>query len=159
MNLIKANDIESPFRIAIVVSKFNENITQRLYEGAVQRLNELKITSDLIHVAWVPGAVEIPIACQRFIDTDEIHVVIALGAVIKGETDHYHYVSNMVSKGCMDVALESGVPVIFGVLTCPDELTALERTGGAKGHVGRECVDTAFETLSIVRQIDDTVFE
>lgn len=159
MNLIKPNDIEEPFRIGIVVSQYNQNITQRLYEGAVRRLNELKITSDLISVAQVPGAVEIPIACQRFIDTDEIHVVIALGAVIKGETDHYEFVSNMVSKGCMDVSLESGVPVIFGVLTCPDETTALERCGGAKGHVGVECVDTAFATLSVVRQIDEMVFE
>lgn len=158
MNVIKPNDIEQPFRIGIVVSRFNEMVTQRLYEGAVQRLNELKITSDLINVAHVPGAVEIPIACQRFIDTDEIHVIIALGAVIKGETDHYEYVSQMVSKGCMDVSLESGIPVIFGVLTCPDETTALDRCGGAKGHVGRECVDTAFEILSVCRQIDELTF-
>lgn len=159
MNVIKANDIEQPFRIGIVVSRFNENVTQRLYEGAVQRLNELKITSDLISVAHVPGAVEIPIACQRFIDTDEIHVVIALGAVIKQETDHYDYVCSMVSKGCMDVSLESGIPVVFGVLTCPDEVHALERAGGAKGHAGIEAVNSAFEILSVVRQIDELTFE
>lgn len=159
MNVIKANDMEQPFRVGIVVSQYNENITQRLYEGAVQRLNELKITSDLIHVAQVPGAVEIPIACQRFIDTDEIHVVIALGAVIKGETDHYEFVSRMVADGCMNVSLESGVPVIFGVLTCPDELSALERCGGNRGHVGRECVDTAYNTLSVIRQIDEISFD
>lgn len=158
MNLIKPNDIEDPFRVGIVVSRFNENITQRLYEGAIKRLNELKITSDLISVAHVPGAVEIPITCQRFIDTDEIHVVIALGAVIKRETDHYDHVCSMVSKGCMDVSLEAGIPVIFGVLTCPDEATALERCGGSKGHLGIEAVNTAFETLSVIRQIDMLTF-
>lgn len=159
MNVIKPNDIEQPFRVGIVVSRYNENITQRLYEGAVQRLNELKITSDLINVAWVPGVVEIPIAAQRFIDTDAIHVVITLGCVIKGGTNHDEVVTSMVSRGCMDVSLESGVPVIFGVLTVPDETTALERAGGAQGHIGIQAVDTAFETLSVVRQIDELTFE
>lgn len=158
MNIIKANTLEEPFRVAIVVSQYNDKVTQRLYEGAVNRLNELKVTSDLISVAWVPGAVEIPIACQRFIDSDEINVVIALGCVIKGETDHYEYVSQMVTKGCMDVSLESGVPVIFGVLTTPNETLALDRTGGAKGNVGADCADTAVEMLSILGQINSMKF-
>lgn len=158
MNVIKPNDLEEVFRVGIVVSRYNDMVTQRLYEGAVRRLNELKITSDLISVAWVPGAAEIPIACQRFIDSDEIHVVIALGCVIKGETDHYEHISQMVSKGCMDVSLESGIPVIFGVLTTPNETLALDRAGGAKGNVGSECVDTAYEILSVVRQIDSLKF-
>ena len=158
MKIIKPKDIETPFRVGLVVSRFNEQITQRLYEGALIRLNELKITSDMITVAWVPGAVEIPITAQTLIDTGAFHVIIAFGAVIKGETDHYEYVCQQVSNGCQQVALENGVPVIFGVLTTKNELQALDRVGGAKGHLGRECVDAAFETLSVLRQIDEQQF-
>lgn len=158
MKIIKPKDIEAPFRVGLVVSRFNEQITQRLYEGALIRLNELKITSDLITVAWVPGAIEIPIAAQTMIDTGAFNVIIVFGAVIKGETDHYQYVCETVNRGCQQVALENGVPVIFGVLTTATELQALDRVGGSKGHMGRECVDTAFETLSVLRQIDELVF-
>ena len=158
MKIIKPKDIEAPFRVGIVVSRFNEQITQRLYEGALIRLNELKITSDLITVAWVPGALEIPIAAQTMIDTGAFNVIIVFGAVIMGETDHYQVICETVSRGCQQVALENGVPVIFGVLTTKTELQALDRAGGGKGHVGRECVDTAFETLSVLRQIDETEF-
>lgn len=158
MKIIKPKDIEAPFRVGIVVSRFNEQVTQRLYEGALIRLNELKITSDLITVAWVPGALEIPIAAQTMIDTGAFNVIIVFGAVIMGETDHYQVICETVSRGCQQVALENGVPVIFGVLTTKTELQALDRAGGGKGHVGRECVDTAFETLSVLRQIDETEF-
>lgn len=158
MNVIKPKDMEEPFRIGIVVSKFNQQITQRLYEGALHRLNELKITSSLITAVWVPGAVEIPLACQTLIDTTMIHVVIAFGCVIRGETGHYQYVCEQASNGCQQVALDSGVPVIFGVLTVENELQALDRCGGAKGHVGRECVDVAFEQLSVLRQINQIDF-
>jgi 6,7-dimethyl-8-ribityllumazine synthase len=158
MIVIKPKDIEAAFRVGIVVSRYNEQITQRLYEGALIRLNELKITSDFITVVWVPGAVEIPIAAQTLIDTGAFHVIIVFGAVIMGETDHYTHVCEQVSRGCQQVALENGVPIIFGVLTTKNELQALDRVGGAKGHMGRECVDTAFETLSVLRQIDELQF-
>ena len=158
MKIIKPKDIEAPFRVGIVVSRFNEQVTQRLYEGALIRLNELKITSELITVAWVPGALEIPIAAQTMIDTGAFNVIIVFGAVIMGETDHYQVICDTVSRGCQQVALENGVPVIFGVLTTKTELQALDRAGGGKGHLGRECVDTAFETLSVLRQIDETEF-
>ena len=158
MKIIKPKDIEAPFRVGIVVSRFNEQVTQRLYEGALIRLNELKITSELITVAWVPGALEIPIAAQTMIDTGAFNVIIVFGAVIMGETDHYQVICETVSRGCQQVALENGVPVIFGVLTTKTELQALDRAGGGKGPLGRECVDTAFETLSVLRQIDETEF-
>lgn len=159
MNVIKPKNIEQPFRVGIVVSHFNHHITQRLYEGALHRLNELKITSDLITAVWVPGAVEIPLACQSLLDTGAFHVIIAFGCVIRGETGHYEYVCDQVSGGCQQVALESGVPVIFGVLTTENELQALDRCGGAKGHAGRECVDAAFEQLSVLRQIEQLKFD
>jgi len=85
-------------------------------------------------------------------------VVITLGAVIKGDTDHFTYVCEQVSHGCQTVALENGLPVIFGVLTCPNEQTALERAGGSKGNVGRESVDAAFDMLSVLRQVDSLEF-
>jgi 6,7-dimethyl-8-ribityllumazine synthase len=109
-------------------------------------------------VAWVPGALEIPIAAQTMIDTGAFNVIIVFGAVIMGETDHYQVICETVSRGCQQVALENGVPVIFGILTTKTELQALDRAGGGKGHLGRECVDTAFETLSVLRQIDETEF-
>ena len=132
MKIIKPKDIEAPFRVGIVVSRFNEQVTQRLYEGALIRLNELKITSDLITVAWVPGALEIPIAAQTMIDTGAFNVIIVFGAVIMGETDHYQVICETVSRGCQQVALENGVPVIFGVLTTKTELQALDRAGGER---------------------------
>ena len=159
MNVIKPKDIEQPFRVGIVVSHFNQNVTQRLYEGALHRLNELKITSDAITAVWVPGAVEIPLACQALIDTNAFHVIIAYGCVIRGETGHYDFVCEQVSTGCQQVALANVVPVIFGVLTTENEIQALDRCGGAKGHVGKECVDAAFEQLSVLRQIDELKFE
>ncbi len=160
MKIIKPKDIEAPFRVGIVVSRFNEQVTQRLYEGALIRLNELKITTDLITVAWVPGALEIPVAAQTMIDTGAFNVIIAFGAVIMGDSDndHYHLLCDHVLRGCQQVALENGVPVIYGVLTTKTELQALDRAGGGKGHLGRESVDTAFETLSVLRQIDETEF-
>jgi 6,7-dimethyl-8-ribityllumazine synthase len=158
MNIIKPKDIEAPFRVGIVVSRFNEQVTQRLYEGALIRLNELKITTDLITVAWVPGAMELPIAAQTMIDTGAFNVIIVYGAVIMGETDHYNIICDTVSRGCQQVSLENGVPVIYGVLTTKTELQALDHAGGGKGNLGRECVDIAFETLSVLRQIDETEF-
>ena len=158
MNIIKPKDLEQPFRIGIVVSKENDIIAQRIFEGAVGRLNEYKITTDLITVAWVPTAMEIPIAVERMIDTGELHVVAALGAVINDGTCHFDFECKQVSDGCLSISMESGIPVIFGVLTTQDEQSALDRVGGAKGNIGREIVDNAFETLSIVRQIDELTF-
>lgn len=159
MNIIKPKDLEQPFRIGVVVSKENDIVAQRIFESAIKRLNELKITTDLITIAWVPTAMEIPIAVERMIDTGEIHVVAALGAVIQDGTSHFDYECKQVSDGCLSISMETGIPVIFGVLTTPDEQSALDRAGGAKGNVGREVIDSAFETLSVVRQIDELTFE
>lgn len=138
--------------IGIVVSRFNQNITERLLQGALERLSELGIARADTHVFWVPGAVELPLAAQQLAKREECDAVICLGAVIRGETDHYNYVCQQVSYGCQKVALDFDIPVIFGVLTTENEQQALARTGGEYGHKGREAADTALEMIALMQQ-------
>lgn len=106
-----------PANLAIVVSRFNEEITQRLLMGAQQRLQECAVPADHVTVVWVPGAVEIPLIAQCLARKKQYAAIICLGAVIRGETSHYDYVCDQVSTGCQKVALENNLPVIFGILT------------------------------------------
>lgn len=153
MQIITAKPITDSFNIALVISRFNEEITQGLYEGAIQRLNELNFADEHITAIWVPGAVEIPLTAQRLAHTGTYSAIICLGAVIRGETSHYDYVCQQVSEGCQTVALKYDIPVIFGVLTTENEAQARARIGGEHGHKGKEAVDAAFEMVSIIRQI------
>jgi 6,7-dimethyl-8-ribityllumazine synthase len=141
------------FNIAIVISRFNEQVTQKLYDGAMERLSELGFPSDRITVVWVPGAVEIPLTAQRLARTDKYEAIVCLGAVIFGETRHFDYVCEQVSQGCQMVALSHDLPVIFGVLTTNNMEQALDRVGGKKGHMGRSSVDAAYEMVSVLNQI------
>jgi 6,7-dimethyl-8-ribityllumazine synthase len=153
MKVIMAKDRSKPFSVAIIVSRFNEQVTQRLYEGAIQRLKELKIPDEQITVIWVPGAVEIPIVAKQLAKSKQYKVVIALGAVVRGETHHYDFVCKQVSDGCQQIALDYNTPVIFGVLTTENMEQALDRAGGKHSHKGREAVDAAFEMVSIMQQL------
>jgi len=153
MKIIHAEDIQSHFNIAIVVSRFNEDITERLLSGALERLKELEFEEKHITVAWVPGAVEIPITAQRFANTKKYEVIICLGAVIQGDTDHYQYVCEQVNQGCQRVALSHNIPLIFGVLTTKNKEQALERVDGPSHH-GRSSADAAYEMVSVLRQIE-----
>jgi 6,7-dimethyl-8-ribityllumazine synthase len=117
MPILKAEIIKPDFNIAIVVSRYNLDITQELLAGAVTRLFEHGFSEDHLTVVWVPGAVEIPLTAQRLARTGKFATVICLGAVIFGETRHFDYVCDQVSQGCQQVALTNDVPVIFGVLT------------------------------------------
>jgi 6,7-dimethyl-8-ribityllumazine synthase len=153
VKVITSKELTAPFRIAIIVSRFNEEIVQRLLEGALERLRELNVPDDLITVVWVPGAIEIPIVAQRLARTENYEVVITLGCVIRGETSHYDYVCEQVSSGCQTVSLQNNVPVIFGVLTTETEQQAMDRAGGKYGNKGRDAVDAAFETVAVLRQI------
>ena len=153
MPVIQAEKITPDVSIAIVVSRFNLEITQELLTGAVTRLFELGFTEENITIAWVPGAVEIPITAQRFAEAEKYEAVICLGAVIFGETRHFDYVCDQVSQGCQNVALEYGLPVIFGVLTTDNKEQARDRVGGAKGHYGRQSADAAVEMISVLSQI------
>ncbi len=141
------------FDIAIVVSRYHHDVTEKLFMGATDRLKQLGFTNGQITAAWVPGAVEIPITAQRFAATGKYSAIICLGAVIYGETRHFDYVSKQVSDGCQQVALSQNIPVIFGVLTTDNLAQAYDRIGGNKGHMGRESADAAYELVSVLRQI------
>ncbi len=142
------------FNIAVVVSRFNEEITQKLRDGAVSRLNELGFNAQQIKIISVPGAIEIPITAQRLAKTKKYEAIICLGAVIQGETKHFDYVCQQVSYGCQQVALTHDIPMIFGVLTTDTEEQAYDRVGGAHGHKGREAADTAFELVNTLREME-----
>lgn len=139
-------------KIAIVVSQFNEVITKKLYKDAVIRLIELGVLEAHIETAWVPGAIELPLMAQQFARTGEYEAVICLGAVIRGETDHYDYVCQQVSFGCQKVALKHNLPVIFGVLTTHTVEQAEARAGGAHSHKGIEAAESAIAMIKTLYQ-------
>lgn len=137
---------------AIIVSRFNETITNQLKAGALARLKEQGYTDHQIHVIDVPGAVEIPYAAQVLARRKSFDAIICLGAVIRGETSHYDYVCDQVSQGCQRVMLDENIPVIFGVLTTENEAQAQARCGGAHGHKGRDAADCAIEMITFSRE-------
>jgi 6,7-dimethyl-8-ribityllumazine synthase len=153
MNIINAKEIQTVFHAAIVVSRFNEEVTSLLLDGAVQRLKELNIPDEFITIVWVPGAVEIPLIAKQLAKSGLYETVICLGSVIRGETSHYDYVCDQVSAGCQRVALKYNLPVIFGVLTTDTDAQALARAGGPHGNKGRDAVNAAMEMVSVLRQI------
>jgi len=136
------------WKIGVVTSRFNSNITEGLEKGAYDRLLELGMKADHIVRVRVPGAVEIPLAALHLLERD-CDAVIALGAVIRGETTHYDYVCNSVERGCSQVMLQTKKPVVFGVLTTENEEQALDRIGGAHGHKGRDAAEVAVEMLNL----------
>ncbi len=147
------NDKTETFPVAIVSSRFNQDITDPLLTGAQQRLTELGFSHSQVTSLWVPGAVEIPITVQRLAQTKCYQVIITFGAVIRGETAHFDYVSQQVSQGCQHVSLSYNIPVIFGVLTTFTREQATARVGGAKGHMGVDAVNAAVEMVTLLSQI------
>ena len=142
---------ETRNRWVIVVSDYNVNITEELLNGAQEVLFKEGISQESIEVIRVPGAVEIPLAAQWAAQRDDTAVVITLGAVIKGDSDHYDYVAQQVSAGCQRVTLDYSIPVIFGVLTTHNYQQALDRIGGSAGHYGREAALTAVTMVHLAR--------
>ena len=150
---IKANlDDKCSFPLAIIVSQFNHEITQELLMGAMQRLASIGFDKEQVTLVEVPGAVEIPLIAKRLAKKNKYAVIIALGAVIRGETTHYDYVCQQVSEGCQRVTLEHETPVVFGVLTTENEAQAWDRLGGKHGHKGVDAVDCALAMHSILQQ-------
>jgi 6,7-dimethyl-8-ribityllumazine synthase len=138
-------------RFAIVVARFNRDITEVLLEGA-ERVLRKHDASD-VSVAWVPGAFEAPLVARRFAASGAVDAVICLGAVIRGETAHFEYVAGETAAGITRAALDTGVPVIFGVLTVDDRDQAWDRLGGKEGHKGEEAAATAIEMVSLLRML------
>ena len=155
MKHIKAcpGDDQEPFPIAIIVSQFNQDITHELQQGAITRLIACGFSAQDIMVVEVPGAVEIPLIAKQLAKKNHYGAIIALGAVIRGETSHYDYVCQQVSEGCQRVALEFDVPVVFGVLTTENEAQAWDRLGGHHGHKGVDAADCALAMVAILKQL------
>ena len=153
MKILEGKLTENNIRIAIVASRFNEFITSRLLSGALDGLKRHDVKEENIHVAWVPGAFEIPLIASQLAASKNYDAVICLGAVIRGSTSHYDYVCNEVSKGIASVSLSTGVPVMFGVLTTENIEQAIERAGSKAGNKGYDCALGAIEMVSLMRQI------
>ena len=143
----------SGMRIAIVAGRFNRQVTAPLLEGALGCLAALGLDADAVPVCWVPGAFELPLTAKRLAASGAVDAVICLGAVIKGDTAHFEYVAGPCAHGIAQAALDTGVPVAFGVLTTNDEGQALARAGGAEGNKGAEAAATAVEMVDLLRRL------
>jgi 6,7-dimethyl-8-ribityllumazine synthase len=145
----------SDARFAIVWSRFNHAVVVRLLEGAKACFAEHGVAEQSIYVAEVPGAWELPYAALRLAQSKRFDAIVALGAVIRGGTPHFHYVSEGTSIGLARVSLDTGIPVVFGVLTTDDEAQAFDRAGGAQGNKGRDAALTAIEMAVLGRKLAD----
>lgn len=151
MNVFEGNVVAKNVRIGIVAARFNEFITSKLLGGAIDGLKRHEVEEDQIDVAWVPGAFEIPLIAQKMAGSGKYDAVICLGAVIRGATTHYDYVCAEVSKGIAQVSLQTGVPVMFGVLTTDNIEQAIERAGSKAGNKGFDCATGAIEMINLIR--------
>ena len=136
-------------RVAVVAARFNGHIVDELLRGCVERLTQCGLSETDIVVHRVPGAFELPVAAKMLIDTKRFSAVICLGCVIRGDTPHFEYVAGETARGIQQVAIDTGVPVIFGVLTTHTEQQAQDRTGGAHSHAGINAADAAVEMIRL----------
>ena len=140
---------KSAIKVGIIVAQFNSIVTSNLAQGAKNLLIKRGLKTENIIEIEVPGSFELPLAAQMLIDSKKIHGVIALGAVIKGSTNHYDYVCSSVSSGIMTVQLSRSIPVSFAVLTCDTMEQAIDRAGGKLGNKGWDCADTLLDMISL----------
>lgn len=140
-------------RIAIVVSRFNEHVTSLLLQGALDGLAAHGVRDKDVTVAWVPGSFEVPIAAKAIARQGNVDAIVCVGAVIRHETDHYRYVAGEAARGIADVSRETGVPVMFGILTTETDEQALARAGGAEGNKGHDSALAAIEMANLLRHM------
>ncbi len=140
-------------RVAVVVARFNEFVTRRLLEGATDTLSRHGVNDEDIVLSWVPGSFELPVVAKTLCQTGQYDAVICLGAVIRGETDHYEMVAGQAAAGISAVGRETGVPTIFGVLTTENMEQAINRAGGKSGNLGSNAASAAIETARLVQAI------
>ena len=145
----------SPARIALAASRFNQFIVDQLVEGAADAMSRLEIVQKGQWLVWVPGAFELPLAADQMAATGKFDAIVALGAVIRGGTPHFDYVAGECASGLSRVALDRGIPVIFGVLTTDTVEQALERAGTGQGNKGFDAVMTAVEMIETLGRIHD----
>jgi len=138
---------------AIVVSRYNESITRRLLDGALSTLRGAQVADKQIDVVWVPGAWELPLIASQLAYSERYAAILCLGAVIRGETTHDQYINQQVSQSLGRIALESEVPILFGVLTCNSLEQALQRAGGNQGNKGGECAEAALRMADLLEKL------
>jgi 6,7-dimethyl-8-ribityllumazine synthase len=144
-----------PGRFALVAARFNHFVVEHLVGGAVDGLKRHGVGEEAIDVVWVPGSFEVPFVAQRLAQSGRYAALICLGAVIRGDTDHYDYVAGEAAKGVAQAALATGVPVIFGILTCDTLEQAINRAGAKGGNKGFEAAVSAIEMVNLLRQLPE----
>lgn len=154
MKLYEGKLVSKDIKIGIVAARFNEFITSKLLGGAIDALTRHEVKEEDIEVAWVPGAFEIPLIASKMAKSNKYDAIICLGAVIRGNTSHYDYVCNEVSKGIAHVSLNSDIPVMFGVVTTENIEQAIERAGTKAGNKGFDCAVGAIEMVNLIREIE-----
>ena len=155
MNTFEGNLVSQNMKVGIVCARFNEFIVSKLLSGCLDTLLRHGVQEHDISVAWVPGAFEIPLIAAKMAKSGKYDAVIALGAVNRGSTSHYDYVCSEVSKGISQVALNSEIPVMFGVLTTDTIEQAIERAGTKAGNKGADCALSAIEMVDLIRSLED----
>ena len=153
MNTLEGKLVATDMKVGIVAGRFNEFITSKLVGGAMDGLLRHDVKDEDVDIAWVPGAFVIPLVASKMAKSGKYDAVICLGAVIRGDTTHYDYVCNEVSKGIATVSLESGIPVMFGVLTTENIEQAIARAGSKGGNKGYDCALGAVEMVNLLRTI------
>ena len=153
MKVFEGKVIGQKMKVGLVASRFNEFIVSKLVSGAVDGLVRHGVEDDDISLAWVPGAFEIPVVAQKMAESGKYDAVICLGAVIRGATSHYDLVCNEAAKGIASVSLESGIPVLFGVVTTDNIEQAIERAGTKAGNKGYDCALSAIEMANLTKQL------
>lgn len=154
MRTLEGKLVNTDIKVGIVAARFNEFIVNKLVGGAMDGLLRHDVKEEDIDVAWVPGAFEIPLIASKMAKSGKYDAVICLGAVIRGATSHYDYVCNEVSKGIASVSLETGIPVMFGVVTTENIEQAIERAGTKAGNKGYDCALGAIEMVNLIKTIE-----
>lgn len=151
MRVYEGKLVSQGMKVGIVAARFNEFIVSKLLDGAIDGLTRHDVRQEDIEVAWVPGAFEIPVIASKMAVSGKYDAVICLGAVIRGSTSHYDYVCSEVSKGVAQTAINTGVPVMFGVLTTDNIEQAIERAGTKAGNKGYDCALGAVEMVNLIK--------
>lgn len=154
MSIVEGRPLGRGRRIALVVSRWNEHVTSRLADGARDALLGAGVEAEDLVTCRVPGSFELPLACHRLASSGRYHAVVALGAVIRGDTDHYDHICRAAADGLLRAGLDTGVPVLFGVLTCHDEDQALARAGGTHGNKGADVALDALRMADLLERLD-----
>ncbi len=153
MKVYQGNLVSKNIKIGIIATRFNEFIVSKLLDGALDGLNRHNVLDNDIEIAWVPGAFEISLIASKMAKSGKYDAIICLGTVIRGQTSHYEYVCNEVTKGIAQVSLKYDLPVIFGVLTTENIEQAIERAGTKAGNKGYDCAISAIEMVNLSKEI------